>query len=47
MIEIKDNKKGKIFLVTGLSGAGKSTLGKAITNMLKEIGKRVYFLDGD
>ncbi len=44
---MNEEGKGRIFLVTGLSGAGKSTLGRAITNMLKETGKKVYFLDGD
>lgn len=47
MIDIKNQSRGKIFLVTGLSGAGKTTLGKAMTDMLKKEGKNVFFLDGD
>ena len=46
-LNLKGDRKGRIFLVTGLSGAGKSTIGRALTSFLNSSEKSVYFLDGD
>ncbi|MBJ7549151.1 adenylyl-sulfate kinase [Marinomonas ostreistagni] len=42
-----EQNTGSIFWFTGLSGSGKTTLATALSTKLKELGYKVYLLDGD